>query len=104
MLLCPLSVECYYFPLFVDQMPVQKNKRKQTTTKVGGGGEKEKRIQRKKSQGKEEGNCSGFCTTGVARAFNLHTAAHPELVQLLKEYFGPDNLDSAKMKMAKVGC
>ena len=42
--------------------------------------------------------------TGVAKAFDLPTTAHPDLVQLLKEYFGPDNLDSAKMKMAQVGC
>ena len=50
-------------------------------------------------------NCAVFFSvTGVAKAFDLPTTAHPDLVQLLKDYFGPDNLDSAKMKMAQVGC
>ena len=57
-------------------------------------GEREKR---------EETVCFVFIT-GVAKAFDLPTTAHPDLVQLLKDYFGPDNLDSAKMKMAQVGC
>ena len=60
----------------------------------GMGREREKR---------EETVCFVFIT-GVAKAFDLPTTAHPDLVQLLKDYFGPDNLDSAKMKMAQVGC
>ena len=40
--------------------------------------------------------------SGVARAFGMATSPHPELVRVLTEYFGPDNLDSAKMKMAQV--
>ncbi|KAK7099571.1 hypothetical protein V1264_003694 [Littorina saxatilis] len=39
---------------------------------------------------------------GVAKAFSTSTAPHPELVQVLKDYFGPDNLDSAMMKMAQI--
>ena len=68
-------------------------------------------IESKKREGMGRGrrkkgrNCAVFFfVTGVAKAFDLPTTAHPDLVQLLKDYFGPDNLDSAKMKMAQVGC
>lgn len=39
---------------------------------------------------------------GVAKAFNLKTAPHPELVKLLENYFGKEKMDAAKMKMAEV--
>ena len=64
--------------------------------KKRGNGERER-------EKREETVCFVFIT-GVAKAFDLPTTAHPDLVQLLKDYFGPDNLDSAKMKMAQVGC
>ncbi|XP_076472188.1 FAD synthase-like isoform X2 [Babylonia areolata] len=39
---------------------------------------------------------------GVAKAFGLPTVTHPELVKVLTGFFGADNLDSAKMKMAQI--
>ncbi|KAL8614318.1 hypothetical protein ACOMHN_007656 [Nucella lapillus] len=39
---------------------------------------------------------------GVARAFQLPVTTNPEILQLVKDYFGPDNLDSAKLKVAKI--
>ncbi|KAL8614105.1 hypothetical protein ACOMHN_026322 [Nucella lapillus] len=39
---------------------------------------------------------------GVAKAFGLPTVAHPELVKVLTGFFGADNLDSVKMKMAQI--
>ncbi|PVD33276.1 hypothetical protein C0Q70_04529 [Pomacea canaliculata] len=39
---------------------------------------------------------------GVAKAFGLETVPNQELVDLIRNYFGSDNLDSAKMKMAQV--
>lgn len=39
---------------------------------------------------------------GVARAFDQLTKPHPEILQLIKEHFGSDSLDSAKLKMAEV--
>ncbi|ESO89349.1 hypothetical protein LOTGIDRAFT_106425 [Lottia gigantea] len=39
---------------------------------------------------------------GVAKAFNEKTLPHPDLVQLIKQYFGTDDLLSPKMKMAYV--
>ncbi|KAK6191559.1 hypothetical protein SNE40_003215 [Patella caerulea] len=39
---------------------------------------------------------------GVAMAFNESTHPHPDLVKLIKQYFGTDDLKSPKMKMAYV--
>ncbi|XP_076450575.1 FAD synthase-like [Babylonia areolata] len=39
---------------------------------------------------------------GVAKAFSLPISPHPQMVQLIKDHFGPDNLDSAKLKMAEI--
>ena len=38
---------------------------------------------------------------GAAKAFNMSTYSHPDIVQLLKDYFG-SNLDAPKLKMAQV--
>ncbi|KAL4224834.1 FAD1 flavin adenine dinucleotide synthetase [Mactra antiquata] len=39
---------------------------------------------------------------GVGKAFNEPIEPHPHLVELCSKYFGTDDLDSPKMKMAKV--
>lgn len=39
---------------------------------------------------------------GVAKAFSLETEPHPELVQLITEWFHTTDMNSAEMKMAKI--
>jgi len=39
---------------------------------------------------------------GVAKAFNLRTEPHPRLVQLIKDWFKTEDMDSPEMKMAKI--
>jgi len=43
-----------------------------------------------------------YFASGVAKAFGEEVVAHPELVDLCKEFFGTDDLKSPKLKMALV--
>ncbi len=45
----------------------------------------------------------GCCVSGVARAFNEEIHTHPALLKVVQDYWGADDVNAAKLKLAQVG-
>lgn len=43
-----------------------------------------------------------FALSGVAQAFNEKTKTHPVLLDMVKKFWGEENVDSTKLKLAQV--